>query len=166
MLLQAFSIHLIHTLLMSITLLLGGFSYAQQSSVKWLDFEELTPAMRTEIRPVIIQFGTPWCNYCKMMDQQVFKNPELVSFIKSRFYLLKLNAESREEIKFLGKRYTFIPSGPNTGRHQLADLLAAENGVVQYPTTVILNRQLQPVFRHQGYIGAEELLTVLRQIEN
>ena len=164
MLLQAFYIHLKHTLLMSITLLLGGFSFAQQSSAKWLEFDELTPAMRTEVRPVIIQVGTSWCNYCKMMDQQVYQNREVAAFIEAHFYPLKLNAESRDEIVFLGKKYAYVPSGPHTGRHQLADVLAGEKGKLQYPTTVVLNRQLQPVFRHAGYLGVEELLSILREV--
>ena len=149
---------------MSITLLLGGFSFAQQSSVIWMDFEALPSANRQEIRPLIVQVGTPWCNYCKMMDRQVYQNPEIATFIDSHFYPLKLNAESKEEIIFLGKKYAYAPTGPNTGRHQLADLLASDHGKVQYPTTVILNRQLQPVFRHAGYLGVEDLLEILKAV--
>ena len=147
---------------MSITLLLGGFAFAQQSSVSWMEFDALPAAMRQEIRPLIVQVGTPWCNYCKMMDQQVYQNPEIATFIGSHFYPLKLNAESKEEIVFLGKKYSYVPMGPNTGRHQLADILATENGKVQYPTTIILDRQLQPVFRHAGYLGVEELSEILK----
>ena len=51
---------------------------AQKNEIQWIGFEELEDSLKIETRPVLIYFYTDWCVYCKKMDRNAFKDPEVI----------------------------------------------------------------------------------------
>ncbi len=91
------------------------------------------------------------------MDASTFKEPEIVSFINANFYPVKLNAETKDTIRFQDKEFKFVPEYK---ANELA--ISLLNGKMGYPSYVLLDEQfslLSPAI--QSYLTKEDLLPIL-----
>jgi thioredoxin-related protein len=139
----------------SLLFLQSAASFAQQ--VKWTSFEELSSKMRTEPRPMLIFIHTDWCKFCALQENKTFTDSAVVKILNENYYALKLNAEGKKAITFLGKSYRYKPSGAGAGEHELAVMLGKENGELSFPTTVLLSDRWQMLSRKSGFINPQNL---------
>jgi thioredoxin-related protein len=142
--------------LIFILLLTAGISSFQQNTPKeklqWLSLQEAEQKSKTEPRPILIDLYTDWCGWCKVMDKKTYTNQKLIQYLNQKFYVVKLNAETRAEIIWRGKSYNFHPTYKT---NEIA--LELTNGELAYPTTVILpidNSTPQPI---AGMLEVEEM---------
>jgi hypothetical protein len=82
--------------------------------------------------------------------------------LNEKYYALKLNAEDKKTITFLGKQYRYKPTGGTTGEHELAVMLGKDNSSLSFPTTVFLSNDWQLTARKAGFIDAERLVELLK----
>ncbi|MNX54723.1 Thiol:disulfide interchange protein DsbD [compost metagenome] len=136
--------------------------FAQLKTYSFQEAEELT---KSKPKPVVIFIHTSWCNYCKMMENSTFKNPEVINLLNNDFYFISLDAESKEEIHFNNHTFKFKPKGQNTGIHELATALATIDSEVIYPTITILEYDLSILFQKHSFLNAKALLTILEKIK-
>jgi len=94
----------------------GFISFAQGVQFAETDLEGALVQAREQNKHVFIDFYTNWCAPCKMMDKQVFPQPNVGEYFNSKFVSLKVNAE-KEGVE-LAKKY----------------------GIKAYPTFVILDK--------------------------
>jgi thioredoxin-related protein len=135
-------------------------SLAQQ--VKWISFEELPAKMRAEARPILIFIHTDWCKYCALQENKTFTDSLIARVLNEKYYALKLNAEDKKSINFLGKEYRYKPNGASSGEHELAVLLGKDKGTLSFPTTVFLSDTWQIIGRKSGLMDAKNLLHLIR----
>lgn len=145
-------------LLLILLITLGLKTGAQGQSIQWTAFEHLGDSLRTERKPLLVFIQTSWCKFCKMQEHTTFADKDLTQELNRKFYLLRLDAESKADILFLGRTYPFNPNG----YHELAETLAKGNGEITFPTTLLFSENLQLLKRYSGYVGPEELKSVLR----
>lgn len=143
-------------------IVLRSVSLAQQ--VNWITFEELVLKMRSDPKPVLIFIHTDWCMFCALQEHNTFGDPQVVKEINQHFYALRLNGEEKHDITFLNKTYRYRPTGASSGYHELAELLARQNGVVSFPTTIILSKNFQVLDIHSGLLKAEEIKLTINAI--
>lgn len=136
--------------------------FAQLKTYSFQEAEELT---KSKPKPLVIFIHTSWCNYCKMMENSTFKNPEVINLLNNDFYFISLDAESKEEIHFNNHTFKFKPRGQNTGIHELATALATIDSEVIYPTITILESDLSILFQKHSFLNAKALLTILEKIK-
>ena len=109
---------------------------AEGSYVKWMTLKEAMEKMKTQPRPIIMDFYTDWCGWCKQMMKTTYANQDLAGYINMNFYPVKFNAETKDTIEYLGVKY-----GPNGEGKNATNTLAIKllQGKLMYPTTLFLN---------------------------
>lgn len=141
-----------------------AFSFAQNTEVEWLSFEELESELVNEPKKVMIHFYADWCDYCKKMERSVYTKPEIAHVLNANYYTVKFDVESQETIYF--GESTFINSNIGKKRnayHQIAELLAnRKDKALTLPTIVFFNEKFEIEQRQFRYIAPDELLSLLK----
>ena len=135
------------------------------AQLKAYSFEEAEKLSKENPKPFVIFVHTSWCNYCKMMENLTFKNPEIIQLLNTDFYFISLDAESKRDIYFNNHTFQFKPKGENTGIHELATELATIDSQVVYPTVTVLNPDFSIVFQKHSFLNTKELLVVLNNLK-
>lgn len=125
-------------------------------------FEQLDSLQMTTPKLAVIMLHTDWCRYCKRMEKTTFQNADVKQVLDDHFYFLSFDAASKADVSYAGRTFKYLPTGRNTGVHELAQLLGQdENGQLSYPTLLLLSPEQEIIFRHNGYLNAKQLLKVL-----
>ena len=134
-----------------------SLDFAAKEKIEWVDFSELPEKLREERRPLMVFIHTDWCKFCKLQANNTFTKTEVVKRLNEKYYCLQLDAESKEQIKFLNRVY----HPQSIGYHSLAEMLGKEGGELSFPTTVMLNESFQLEGRLVGFTNAKTLLRSL-----
>lgn len=151
-------------LLLYIFILLNCGNAFAQTEIDWLNFEQLEVKLREEPKPVLIYFNADWCAFCKKMDRHAFKDQNVIQLLTKGFYVVKMNAETKDTIVFEGA--TFINDEVETHRnptHQLAKLLASrKNEAFSLPSLILLNKDFEVIDRKFSYLTSNKMLELLK----
>jgi len=132
---------------------------AQETTISWLSFDELNIHFKEEQKPILIFIHADWCKFCKMQENNTFKDSLIIAKLNQGYYTIKLNAESKKTVRFFGREYSYDQEG---GFHQLATYLGNSNGKLELPTTVLLNERLEPIYRKSALVSQEEMKVILK----
>lgn len=111
-----------------------SFSLKNKEKVNWITVEELNEQYAKSPKPILIDIYTDWCGWCKEMDRTTYTNEKLASYVNTKYYAVKFNAESRDILMFNGKQYKF---NQQYKTNELAIYLTG--GQLSYPTTVFMS---------------------------
>ncbi len=101
-------------------------------------------ASATEARkPVLIDFSADWCIPCREMEHSTFVDPSVVTEAK-RFVRMKANL---------------------TAQDKKTEELTSKYEIQGVPTTMLIDSSGKVLQRKVGYIGPQEMLTDLRQVD-
>lgn len=144
---------------LSLFLCFSALAQAQKNdeTIQWLNFSQLEKAMKEQPRYILVDVGTDWCVYCKMLDKTTLSKQKVAKVLNKYFYAVKLNAEHPQKIRFGGQTYPFITQSNSKGIQGLALALKVKS----YPTLVILAPDYQVIHRQTGYIKAKKLAPIL-----
>ncbi|QTD39207.1 thioredoxin family protein [Polaribacter batillariae] len=142
---------------------LATFSQKKQAKLSVYTFAEVEKIHQQKPKPIVVFISTDWCKICFGMKRTTFKNSEIIQLLNEKFYFVRLNAEEKKDITFLGKTFVHKPSGNNTGTHELVEELASVNSKISYPTTVILSSAFTIDLQIPNYINSATFLKVLKK---
>ncbi len=111
-----------------------SFSLKNKEKVNWITVKELNEQYAKNPKPILIDIYTDWCGWCKEMDRTTYTNEKLASYVNTKYYAVKFNAESRDILTFNGKQYKF---NQQYKTNELAIYLT--DGQLSYPTTVFMS---------------------------
>jgi len=126
--------------------------------VKWISLEEAMTQYKNNPKPIIIDFYTNWCGWCKKMIQVTYSNPGIADYINTHFYPVAFNAETRDTIEYEGEEYINKGIGRRP-THELAIKLL--NGRLSYPTTLLMNPNVEYSIMAPGYMDVKSIEPLL-----
>lgn len=100
------------------------------------DFDSAVARAGNERRPIMVDFHTDWCGWCRKLERETYTDPRVQEALEL-FVPVRLNAD-RE------------------GRE-----LATQMGVRGYPTLVFLDHRGEEIGRIPGFMGPEPFLEEL-----
>ena len=140
-------------------------NYAQENKgtedLNIFTFEEVEKLQQQKPKPILIFLYTDWCKICFGMKKTTFKNREVIQLLNEKFYFIKLNAEEKKDITFLGKIFTYKPTGTTSGMHELATELGTIKKTIIYPTTILLNTIFEIDAQLTGLYNANKMIGIL-----
>lgn len=146
------------------TLLAGllslGMNPAPQATteINWVTIEEAYALSQQDGKKILVDFYTDWCGWCKKLDKDTYSKANVIEYINANFHAVKFDAEQRGELTLGDKTYSFIDQG-RRGVHEFAAVMM--NGRPSYPSTSVLDANLNPITTVPGYHGPAEMLMIL-----
>ena len=77
-----------------------------KSLVHWMGYSEALKKAQSAPRLIFVDLYADWCVPCRIMDANVYSNPTVASILNSRFYAVKLDADSQDSIVCDGQKKT------------------------------------------------------------
>jgi thiol:disulfide interchange protein len=79
---------------------------SQKSLVHWMGYAEALDKAKSAPRLIFVDLNADWCVPCRIMDANVYSDPTVASLLNSRFYAVKLDADSQDTIMCDGQKNT------------------------------------------------------------
>lgn len=117
----------------------------------WYAFSEGMSLAESTHKPIVIDFYTDWCKWCKVMDEKTFSQPEAEAYLFEHFIPIRINAESNERVDFLGQTYTFRQ-------------LTSAFGVTGFPSLAYLTPDKKIITVMPGYVEKDMFINILKYI--
>ena len=65
-------------------LILSSFLFGQE--IKWLSLDEATKEIKAHPeKPVLINFYTTWCGFCKRLDKETFTDNKVADYVNKNY---------------------------------------------------------------------------------
>ena len=106
-------------LLVLLSLVLGMFSAAvaapgaapakkeaKKPLVHWMNYNDALAKAQKFPKLIFVDLYADWCVPCRIMDANVYTDPTVASLLNSRFYAVKLDADSQDSIMCDGQKKT------------------------------------------------------------
>ena len=88
---------------MAAVLLWFGLSRPARSfaadSPNWVKYEAALEKNKSEQRPLLIFFTTPWCYQCKEMKRRVFQIRDIIATIDEQFWAVEVDIGQEKDLK-------------------------------------------------------------------
>jgi len=141
--------------------LVSCFYHSQIKKDTFSDFEKV---QKENKKPIIIHLYTDWCSVCKIESFKLNKEKDLIKIINENFHFINFEAEkTKEKINFQGKEFNYLPNG-NSGIHELALALSKNKNQPVYPLWIILDKNQELVYYHEGEFKTEKMKEKLLNI--
>lgn len=115
-------------------------------AVQWRTLEAGLAEARATNRPILYDFTAEWCPPCRMMQRQLFADPQAAAEIESRFVPVRVLDRQREE----GRNARWV------------DSLQAHYRVNAFPTLIVADADGGATSRLEGFMGRDATLGQLR----
>ena len=121
------------------------------AKIKWETFSNGIKQAVVMKKRILVDICATWCPWCKQMDEKVYSDPEVVSYITQKYIAVRLNGEGKNVTEYQGIQMK---------ESELADTL----GTKGYPTSAFLDHRGEFMVKLDGYINKDVFLKVLQYI--
>jgi thioredoxin-related protein len=124
-----------------------------------MNIDDVQAAMRKQPKKVWMDVYTDWCGWCKRMDKTTFENPSVVKYMNEHFYAVKLDAEQKEDIRFMGKMFR---ANSTDRTHPFAKEMLHDQ--LSYPTSIFMEENFQTPQVIPGYLDVKQMEMILKYV--
>ena len=133
----------------------------EAEGINWLSFEQLADSMKSNPKRVFVKIYADWCGPCKVMDKKTLSKERITEPLHNYYYSVAFNIEEPNPIKFKDSTFRLNPNLGKVGIHDLAQHIGKEAGTVNLPTIVILDENLDVLYKFPGFMSVLNLEEVL-----
>jgi thioredoxin-related protein len=123
----------------------------EKDGLKWFSFDEAKTEAAKSNKKILVDVYTDWCKWCKKMDADTYADPKVMKYLKDKFIVAKLNAESDEKVTYETKKYSSA---------EFAQMI----GVQGYPTLLFLEPSGKVITSLSSYLDASQMIHVAKFI--
>lgn len=116
--------------------------------IDWTTWENVLTKTQSAPRKIMVFVTTDWVGWGKRMESEINKTQEIIKLLNNNYYVIKMDAEQKEDINISGRIYKYIPKG-RRGYHELAAELL--EGRLSYPAIVFIDEKLSKITYINGY---------------
>jgi thioredoxin-related protein len=102
--------------------------------------------------PILVEIYAPWCPYCQRMQEEVYADATVRSYLDRKFTYVRLNSD------------TTAGTHEFAGRELSSEGLASALGARGVPTTVFMKSDGTPIARQPGFIERDPFLQLIRYV--
>jgi thioredoxin-related protein len=107
--------------------------------IAWLDYNQALIQARRENKPIVVYFYKPHCRVCDMLKQNGFEQPDLACYVNQNLIAAAVNGDTEAELR-------------------------DEYNITAAPTVWLLTPKADGIDYFIGYIGPEDLSSILHYI--
>ena len=122
--------------------------------INWISLEKAEELNKTQPRPILLDFYTDWCGWCKHMNKTTYSNPNLAAYINERFYAVRFDGETKDTVSWQGKQYVNNGTGKRPPHDFAKEFM---EGKMSYPTTVFMSADYKIKYRVPGYLDSKKI---------
>lgn len=137
-------------------LVMASIATNAQTKINWLSIEEAYAKQKITPKKILIDVYTGWCGWCKVMDRETFTNSDVIKYVNQNYYAVKLDAESKKDIKIGPKVYKY--DAANRSNEAAIALL---QGQMSYPSIVYLDEAFNMIQPVPGYRNAKDFHQII-----
>ena len=118
----------------------------KQSQIDWQHYDRAAIQSALENGdPVLIKFTADWCTNCKVVEKNVYQNPEIAAFLKQKgFVTIKADTTQKDYPATVDYKTIFQEAG-------------------NVPNTILLNPKTQTMTKLRGIFTPEELKQAINE---
>lgn len=139
---------------LSIAPVWGQSTIDEPLTVSWEEFQHAISSAASEDKKILIDIWAPWCGWCTRLQDEVYTDQKVLSFLNDHFRITRLNIDDSSTLLLFQDR-EMSPSE-----------LAFGMGATGTPTTVFLTSGSKYITRLPGFVKPGEFLTILQYIES
>ena len=83
-----------------------GSAPEKKSLVHWMDYTQALEKAKSGPKLIFVDLYADWCVPCRIMDANVYSDPTVAAILNTRFYAVKLDADSQDSIMCDGQKNT------------------------------------------------------------
>lgn len=125
-------------------------------SVLWMRIADAERTARRKQKMIVIDVTTKWAGWSSLMVKNTYSKKSIIRYLNENFLAVQLDAESNDTITFNGLTYT-----RNSGSPYNALAYSLLEGNMQFPSTVILDEDVNELLVIPGYMDAKKMEVVL-----
>lgn len=125
-------------------------------AVLWMKIADAERMARRKQKMIVIDVTTNWAGWSNLMAKNTYSKKSIIRYLNENFLAVQLDAESNDTIVFNGLSYSRNSGSPY---HALAYSLLEGN--MQFPSTVILDEDVNELLVIPGYMDAKKMEVVL-----
>lgn len=105
------------------------------------DFAQAKEMAAAGNKPIIVDFYTDWCTWCKKFDKEVMTDPKAIEYLDNQVIFTKINAEVDTNVSKAFK-------------------------IMGYPTFVLTDSKGEEIDRIAGYLGTDDFIKTINDYQN
>ena len=127
-------------IVLTMLLLIVKVGHAQESAIQWFNnVNAASELAQTDNRPMMIEFWADWCAPCRIMDAEIWPDPELAAAVGEKLVAVRISFDIQTDVV---RRY----------------------GVEVLPHLLFTNSHGTPLMDHRGFLEAEDLTAVVNAL--
>jgi thioredoxin-related protein len=132
-----------------------------ETEFKWMDIKEGLAYQNTSNKKYIVQIEADSCKWCKIMDEKTYSYKPLTDYLKENYINIKFDTKYADTLEFKGEKFGTTTIGL-LKIHALADKWL--NFWYNYPTTVIMDKDMNVITKFSGYKDPDQFLLELKNM--